>query len=64
MCIFGLKIGLFSVKKDKTNHNFSVSTILNIEDMILDTVRYCEKVRDLDFRSILDMIFSRLVETI
>ena len=29
----------------------------------LDTVRYCEKVRDLDFISLLDTIFSRLVTT-
>ena len=34
--------------------------ILDIEDSILDTFHYCEKVRDLNFRSILDMIFSRL----
>ena len=44
-------------------HNFSVLTILDIEDWILDTVQYCEKVRDLDFISILDTIFSRLVKT-
>ena len=37
------------------------SMILNIEDLIIDTVRYCEKVRDLGFRSILDTIFSRLI---
>ena len=34
--------------------------ILDIEALILDTVRYCEKVRDLDFRSIIDTIFPRL----
>ena len=50
-------------KRKKKNHNFSVSTILDIEDLILDTVRYCEKVQDLDFRSILDTIFSRLIKT-
>ena len=27
---------------------------------MLDTLRYCEKFRDLGFRSILDMIFSNL----
>ena len=51
-------------KRKKKNHNFSVSTILDIEDLILDTVRYCEKVQDLDFRSILDTIFSRLITVI
>ena len=50
-------------KRKKKNHNFSVSTILDIEDLILDTVRYCEKVQDLDFRSILDTIFSGLAKT-
>ena len=54
-----LKYDFFEEKQTK-NHNFSVSTILDIEDSILDTVRYCEKVRDLDFRSLLDTIFSRL----
>ena len=39
----------------------SVSTILDIEDSILDTFPYCEKLRDLDFQSILDTIFSGLV---
>ena len=28
---------------------------------ILDTLRYCEKFRDLGFRSILDTIFSSLI---
>ena len=41
----------------------SVSTILDIEDSILDTFRYCEKVRDLGFRSIRDTIFSALRDT-
>ena len=40
MCVFGLKIRLFQQKKTK-NHNFSVSTILDIEDSMLDTFRYC-----------------------
>ena len=53
----------FSAKKDKKNHTFSVSTILDFEDLILDTVRYNENVQDLDFISILDTIFSRLVAT-
>ena len=37
--------------------------ILDIGGSILDTLRYCEKFRDLGFRSILDTIFSRLVKT-
>ena len=57
-----LKYDFFWRTKTK-NHNFSVSTILDIEDLILDTVRYCEKVQDLDFRSILDTIFSGLAKT-
>ena len=57
-----LKYDFFDEKK-QTNHSFSVSTIIDIEDSILDTVRYCEKVRDLDFRSLLDTIFSRLTPT-
>ena len=50
-------------RKDKKNQHFSVSssTILYIEDSILDTFPYCEKLRDLDFQSILDTIFSGLV---
>jgi len=58
MSVFGLKIRLFQRKKKKSQ--FSVSTILNIGRSILDTLRYCEKFRDLGFRSILDTIFSRL----
>ena len=38
--IFG-KFWEFSAKKDKLNHNFSVSTILVIGHSILDTLRYC-----------------------
>ena len=53
----------FSTKKDKINHNFSVSTILDIGRSILDTFWHCEKFRDLGFRSILDTIFSRRVLT-
>ena len=52
----------FLAKKIK-NHNFSVSTILDIKDSILDTGQYCEKARDLDFRSICDAIFSGLVKS-
>ena len=52
----------FSVKKDKKDHNFSVSAILDMEDSILNTFRFCEKVRDLGFRSIRDIIFSGLVK--
>ena len=63
MYVFRIKIWLFRWKKKQTNHSFSVSTIIDIEDSILDTVRYCEKVRDLDFRSLLDTIFSRLTPT-
>ena len=37
--------------------------ILDIEDSILDTVRYCERVWDLDFRSTLDTILSRPLMT-
>ena len=38
--------------------------ILDIEDSILDTFRYCEKFRDLRFRSIRDSIFPRLNMTL
>ena len=37
--------------------------ILDIEDSILDTVRYCERVWDLDFRSTLHTILSRPLMT-
>ena len=57
-----LKCDFFSAEGQK-NHTFSVSTILDFEDLILDTVRYNENVQDLDFISILDTIFSRLVAT-
>ena len=59
--VLALKYDFFGEKIQK-NHNFSVSTILDIEDLILDTVRYCEKVRDLNFPSILDTIFSKLTQ--
>ena len=55
-----LKYDFFG-KKMKKSQSLLVSTILDIEDLILDTFRYCEKVRDLGFRSIRDTIFSGLV---
>ena len=54
------EITIFSAQKDKIDHNFPESTILDIGRLILDTLQYCEKYRDLGFRSILDTIFSRL----
>ena len=64
---FGLRkdllfLGIFG-GKNKINHNFSVSTILDIRRSILDNLLYCEKFRDPGFRSILDTIFSRRVLT-
>ena len=47
-------------KKRQKNHNFSIPAILDIEDLVLDTVQFCEKVRDLGFPLILDTIISRL----
>ena len=35
-----LKYDFFGKKKQKKNHNFSVSTILDVEDSILNTFRY------------------------
>ena len=61
LCVFGLKYD-FSVKKDKKDHNFSASTILNMDDSVLNTFQYCEKVRDHRFRLIRDTIFSGLVK--
>ena len=58
--LLALKCDFFGEKIQK-NHNFSVSTLLDIRGSILDTLRYCEKFRDLGFRLILDTIFSRLV---
>ena len=52
-----------TTKKDK-NHNFSfnkVSTMLDVEDLILETFRYCENVRDLGFQEYWRSIFSGLV---
>ena len=46
---------------EKKTHNFAVSTILDSEDLLLDTFRYCEKVQDLGIRSIRDTIFSGLI---
>ena len=55
--------GYIRQKKTKKKQYFSVLTIFNIEDWILNIFRYCEKVRNLGIRSTRDTIFWALVWT-
>ena len=51
MCVFGRKKQLFRQRKTKKSFFFKkISTILDIEDSILETFWYCDNVRDLGFR--------------
>ena len=65
--LFGLKKRLLRRKKTgkkHENHFKRISSILDIEGLILDTVRDCENVWDLGFQSIRWSIFSALVKTL
>ena len=55
-CVFLALKTTFSAKKDK-----KVSTIVDFEDSIIQTFRYCENVRDLGFREYRRSIFSGLL---